>query len=75
MVFQTAQMQELVRNAHDFGIRTRFWNTPSSVSMWNTFWAAGSDWVNADDLLAVSNAWGVFDSTVGPALKALEAEG
>ncbi|KAJ7310704.1 hypothetical protein DFH08DRAFT_718761 [Mycena albidolilacea] len=74
-VSSTAQMQELVRNAHDFGIRTRFWDTPSSVSTWNTFWAAGSDWVNADDLLAVSNAWGIFDSTVGPALKALEAEG
>ncbi|KAJ7848648.1 hypothetical protein B0H14DRAFT_2767643 [Mycena olivaceomarginata] len=67
--------KKLVLNAHDFGIRTRFWDTPSSVSTWNTFWAAGSDWVNADDLLAVSNAWGVFDSTVGPALKALEAEG
>jgi hypothetical protein len=49
-------MQELVRNAHDFGIRSRFWDTASNVGTWNTFWLAGSDWVNADDLLAVSNA-------------------
>jgi hypothetical protein len=67
-------MQELVLNAHDFGVRTRFWDTPSSVWTWNTFWVAGSDWVNGDDLLAVRNAWGVFDSTVGPVLKALEVE-
>ncbi|KAJ6608268.1 hypothetical protein B0H10DRAFT_2068230 [Mycena sp. CBHHK59/15] len=61
-VSSTAQMQELVRNAHDFGIRSRFWDTAASVSTWDTFWAAGSDWVNADDLQAVSNAWAAFDS-------------
>ncbi|KAJ7866688.1 hypothetical protein B0H13DRAFT_2066470, partial [Mycena leptocephala] len=55
-VSSTVQMQELVRNAHDFGIRSRFWDTASNVGTWNTFWLAGSDWVNADDLLAVSNA-------------------
>ncbi|KAJ7207262.1 hypothetical protein GGX14DRAFT_636843 [Mycena pura] len=59
---QTAQMQELVLNAHDFGIRARFWDTPANVGTWDTFWAAGSDWVNADDLLAVSNAWAAFDA-------------
>ncbi|KAF7350316.1 Altered inheritance of mitochondria protein 6-like protein [Mycena venus] len=72
-VSSTAQMQELVRNAHDFGIRSRFWDTASNVGTWNTFWAAGSDWVNADDLQAVSNAWGVFDSTVGAALAAFDS--
>ncbi|KAF8166129.1 hypothetical protein K438DRAFT_1857623 [Mycena galopus ATCC 62051] len=30
---------------------------------WNTFWTAGSNWVNADDLLAVSDAWAVFNAT------------
>ncbi|KAJ7151259.1 hypothetical protein C8R46DRAFT_1043411 [Mycena filopes] len=60
-VSSVAQMQELVRNAHDFGIRTRFWDTASSVSTWNTFWAANSDWVNADDVLGASNAWAAFN--------------
>ncbi|KAJ7243145.1 hypothetical protein B0H12DRAFT_1236468 [Mycena haematopus] len=68
-VSSTAQMQALVLNAHDFKIRSRFWDTSANVGTWNTFWAAGSDWVNADDLLAVSNAWAVFDSTAGPALE------
>ncbi|KAJ6529167.1 hypothetical protein DFH09DRAFT_1185355 [Mycena vulgaris] len=61
-VSSVAQMQELVLNAHDFGIRSRFWDTASNVATWNTFFAAGSDWVNADDLLGVSNAWAAFDS-------------
>ncbi|KAJ7773802.1 hypothetical protein B0H16DRAFT_1510016 [Mycena metata] len=61
-VSSTAQMQELVLNAHDFGIRSRFWDTASSVSTWDMFWSAGSDWVNADDVLGASNAWAVFDS-------------
>ncbi|KAJ6493059.1 hypothetical protein C8R45DRAFT_1095576 [Mycena sanguinolenta] len=68
-VSNTAQMQALVLNAHDFKIRSRFWDTAANVATWNTFWAAGSDWVNADDLQAVSNAWAVFDSTVAPALE------
>ncbi|KAK7046560.1 altered inheritance of mitochondria protein 6-like protein [Favolaschia claudopus] len=62
-VSSTAQMQELVLNAHDFGIKSRFWDTASNVGTWNTFFAAGSDWVNADDLQAVSNAWATFDSS------------
>ncbi|KAJ7624945.1 hypothetical protein FB45DRAFT_1005690 [Roridomyces roridus] len=61
-VSNTAQMQELVRNAHDFGIRSRFWDTASSVSTWDTFFSAGSDWVNADDLTGVSNAWAAFEA-------------
>ncbi|KAF7324054.1 hypothetical protein MKEN_00627800 [Mycena kentingensis (nom. inval.)] len=65
-VSNTAQMAQLVLNAHDLGIRTRFWDTPSSVSTWNTFWAAGSDWVNADSLKAVSDAWAAFDSALAP---------
>ncbi|KAJ7637291.1 hypothetical protein DFH06DRAFT_1099834 [Mycena polygramma] len=73
-VSSTAQMQELVRNAHDFGIRSRFWDTASNVNTWNTFWAAGSDWVNADDLLSVSNAWATFDSSVSKALAALDTD-
>ncbi|KAJ7096624.1 hypothetical protein B0H15DRAFT_51277 [Mycena belliarum] len=56
-----AQMQELVRNAHDFGIRARFWDTPANGATWDAFWAAGSDWVNADDLQAVSDAWAAFN--------------
>ncbi|KAJ7836081.1 hypothetical protein B0H14DRAFT_2794995 [Mycena olivaceomarginata] len=67
-VSSTAQMQELVLIAHDFGVRTRFWEDHApSVWTWNTFWAAGSDWVNADDLLAVRQC--AFN------LKALEVEG
>ncbi|KAF7289819.1 Altered inheritance of mitochondria protein 6 [Mycena indigotica] len=65
-VSNTAQMQELVLNAHDLGIKSRFWDTPASVSTWNTFWAAGSDWVNADDLAAVSNAWAAFSGALVP---------
>ncbi|KAJ7135843.1 hypothetical protein C8R44DRAFT_769150 [Mycena epipterygia] len=61
-VSSTAQMQELVRNAHDFGIRSRFWDTAANVATWNAFFAAGSDWVNADDLQAVSDAWAAFDA-------------
>ncbi|KAJ7460104.1 hypothetical protein B0H11DRAFT_2058864 [Mycena galericulata] len=59
-VSSTAEMQALVLNAHDFGIRSRFWDTAASVSTWDTFWAAGSDWVNADDLQSVSDAWAAF---------------
>ncbi|KAJ7053325.1 hypothetical protein C8F01DRAFT_996748 [Mycena amicta] len=65
-VSSTAQMQELVRNAHDLRVRSRFWDTPASVSTWNTFWAAGSDWVNADDLKAVSDAWATFQAQLEP---------
>ncbi|KAJ7752443.1 hypothetical protein DFH07DRAFT_744967 [Mycena maculata] len=61
-VSSTAEMQQLVLNAHDFGIRSRFWDTAATVSTWDNFWSAGSDWVNADDLLAVSNAWAAFQS-------------
>jgi hypothetical protein len=53
-------MQELVRNAHDFGIRSRFWDTSANVATWNMFFAANSDWVNADDLQAVSDAFAAF---------------
>ncbi|KAF7289815.1 Altered inheritance of mitochondria protein 6 [Mycena indigotica] len=65
-VASSAQMQELVLNAHDLGIKSRFWNTPAAVGTWNAFWAAGSDWVNADDLLAVSNAWAAFSGALVP---------
>ncbi|KAJ7814219.1 hypothetical protein B0H14DRAFT_2850788 [Mycena olivaceomarginata] len=45
-VSSTAQMQELVLIAHDFGVRTHFWDTPRA---------------SGHDLLAVSNAWGAFN--------------
>ncbi|KAI5898382.1 uncharacterized protein SCHCODRAFT_02611921 [Schizophyllum commune H4-8] len=51
------QMQELVKGAHDLKIKTRFWDTDSNEETWNKFWDAGSDWVNADDLEAISKAW------------------
>ncbi|KAL1762012.1 hypothetical protein FB107DRAFT_254507 [Schizophyllum commune] len=51
------QMQELVKGAHDLTIKTRFWDTDSNEETWNKFWDAGSDWVNADDLEAISKAW------------------
>ena len=50
-------MQELVKGAHDLKIKTRFWDTDSNEETWNKFWDAGSDWVNADDLEAISKAW------------------
>ncbi|KAJ7152627.1 hypothetical protein C8R43DRAFT_1189580 [Mycena crocata] len=61
-VSNVARMQELVLNAHDFGIRSRFWDTPANTATWNNFFAAHSDWVNADDLQAVSNAWVAFSN-------------
>lgn len=51
------QMKELVQGAHDFNIKTRFWNTDDNTDTWNKFWDAGSDWVNADDLAGISEAW------------------
>ena len=54
---QDDQMQELVKGAHDLKIKTRFWDTDSNEETWNKFWDAGSDWVNADDLEAISKAW------------------
>ncbi|KAL1748565.1 hypothetical protein HDZ31DRAFT_29530 [Schizophyllum fasciatum] len=51
------QMKELVKGAHDLKIKTRFWDTDSNEETWNKFWDAGSDWVNADDLEAISKAW------------------
>ncbi|VDB86508.1 unnamed protein product [Peniophora sp. CBMAI 1063] len=54
-----AAIEQLVDEAHSFGIAARFWDTPGwPISARNAVWeellTAGTDWLNADDLEAAS---------------------
>ena len=50
-------IKKLVNDAHERGIRARFWDTPgwpirARDAVWTELLQDGSDWLNADDLKA-----------------------
>jgi ABC-type branched-subunit amino acid transport system substrate-binding protein len=47
---QADKLATIVKNAHENGIRLRFWAIPQSESIWQTLNDAGVDLLNADDL-------------------------
>lgn len=56
---QLANLTKLVQDAHDRGIRARFWDTPAwpvraRENIWVVLLNNGADWLNADDLQAAS---------------------
>jgi len=56
---QLSNVQRLVADAHQLGIRARFWDTPgwpigARNNVWKTLMDNGADWLNADDLEAAA---------------------
>lgn len=52
-------INDLISEAHNLGIKTRFWDTPATPiyardNVWRALQASGSDWTNADDLVAAT---------------------
>lgn len=52
-------ISNLINEAHKLGIKSRFWDTPSTPiyardNVWRVLQASGSDWTNADDLQAAT---------------------
>ncbi|CAL1695463.1 unnamed protein product [Somion occarium] len=57
---QIANITKFVQDAHDRGIKARFWDTPgwpihARENVWRVLAENGADWLNADDLEAASN--------------------
>ena len=47
------KLQELVKQAHAEGRKIRFWATSNNPKVWEELYAAGVDYLNADDLAGV----------------------
>ena len=47
---QKVRLEELVHKAHRQGRRLRFWGAPDTPVVWDEFYRAGVDLLNADDL-------------------------
>lgn len=51
---QRARLHEIVRQAHEKGMRVRFWATPEREPLWQALVDANVDLLNADDLPRLS---------------------
>ncbi|EKM61165.1 uncharacterized protein PHACADRAFT_247599 [Phanerochaete carnosa HHB-10118-sp] len=57
---QLANITQFVGDAHERGIKARFWDTPgwpihARTAVWRVLLENGADWLNADDLEAAAN--------------------